>query len=106
MNFDLDTPNILEYTAASGGYTNYPAFINSVPSYHINPIVTLQTESIIDHDKLIHISPNELDIYIKKELAQKIAEQLVNEDLIKIETAYDTNVNIQKVRATVKVVQE
>lgn len=69
-------------------------------------IITLSAEYDIDRELLEENDQNTLDQYVKYKLAQEIAEQLVNEDLIQIQVNdYPDTLN-KRVRAKVKIIQE
>jgi len=69
-------------------------------------IITLNAEYNIDRELLEENDQNTLDQYVKYKLAQEIAKQLVNEDLIQIQVNDDLVTLNKKVRAKVKIVQE
>lgn len=69
-------------------------------------IITLNAEYDIDRELLEENDPNTLDQYVKYKLAQEIAKQLVNEDLIQIQVS-DNPVELnKKIRAKIKIIQE
>ena len=69
-------------------------------------IITLNAEYSIDRELLEENDPNTLDQYVKYKLAQEIAKQLVNEDLIQIQVS-DNPVELnKKIRAKIKIIQE
>lgn len=69
-------------------------------------IITLNAEYDIDHELLEENDQNTIDQYVKYKLAQEIAQQLVNEDLIQIQVNDDPATLDKKVRAKVKIIQE
>ncbi len=68
------------------------------------PEIIIQAEHIIDYK--FHGDQTEQDKYIKAELAQKIAKQLIDEDLIQIQVDDDPASLNKRVRAKVKIIQE
>lgn len=69
-------------------------------------IITLNAKYDIDRELLEENDPNTLDQYVKYKLAQEIAKQLVNEDLIQIQVS-DNPVELnKKIRAKIKIIQE
>lgn len=69
-------------------------------------ITTLSAEHDVDMFLLRESDQNAVDKYIRDELARKIAKQLIEEDLLDIQTCEDISTNTYKVRATVKIIQE
>lgn len=69
-------------------------------------IITLNAEYDIDRELLEENDPNTLDQYVKYKLAQEIAKQLVNEDLIQIQVSDNPAELNKKIRAKIKVIQE
>ena len=74
-------------------------------SYRRPNEVTLCAEQIVDAT-IVHADPSGVDMYIKQELARKLAEKMIEEDLITIETDSDISTLDYKVRAKVKLIQE
>ena len=68
--------------------------------------VELIAEEIIDRNLLSITDATSLDKYIKTQLAQKIAQKIIEEDLIEIYSDLDINSNIQRFKAKIKFVQE
>ena len=50
--------------------------------------------------------PEAIEMYIRRELAQKLAEKMIEEDLLYIQTSDDPMTMERTVRATVKFIQE
>ena len=68
-------------------------------------VVELLAEEIIDRDLIRNANPNDIDRYIKDNLARKLADKMIEEDLITIYSDLDID-NTQTFRAKVKIVQE
>lgn len=71
-----------------------------------NNIITLKADHIIDMSLLRDEDPTAIDMYLKKELARKLAEQMIEEDVIKIQYSDDPATLDRTYRATVKFIQE
>lgn len=69
-------------------------------------IVTLKADHVIDISLLRDEDPNAIDMYLKKELARKLADKMIEEDVIKIQYSDDPATLDRTYRATVKFVQE
>ena len=69
-------------------------------------IITLNAEYDIGRELLEENDPNTLDQYVKYKLAQEIAKQLIDEDLIQIQVNDDPATLDKKVRAKIKIIQE
>lgn len=67
---------------------------------------TISAEHIIDLDLLHEENPAVVEHYIRAELARKIAEKLIEEDLMIIQTSDNPSTMERTVRATVKFIQE
>ena len=69
-------------------------------------IITLKAEHVIDMSSLRDEDPSAIDMYLKKELARKLADKMIEEDVIKIQYSDDPATLDRTYRATVKFVQE
>ena len=69
-------------------------------------IVTLKADHIIDISMLRNEDPNAVEMYLMKELARKLANKMIEEDLIKIQYNDDPATLERTYRATVKFIQE
>lgn len=67
--------------------------------------VDLTAEQVVD-TMLIRDNPAGMEQYIRNELAQKLAKQLIEEDLIQIQSCEDIEHMNTIIRAKIKVVQE
>lgn len=65
----------------------------------------LQASTTIDLH-MMKMSPQEIENYIRQDLARQFADTILNEDLIKIYTDKDLSTNTLTARAWLKVVQE
>lgn len=65
----------------------------------------LQASTTIDL-QMMKMSPQEIENYIRQDLARQFADTILNEDLIKIYTDKDLSTNTLTARAWLKVVQE
>ena len=64
---------------------------------------------IVDHvvdTRLVHDDPAGMEQYIRNDLARKLAQQLIEEDVIQIQSCEDIDHRHTTFRAKVKVVQE
>ena len=68
--------------------------------------VTLVAEESIDHALVIGRDQNDLDKYVKTQLAEQLAKKMIEEDLIEIYSDFDIELNVHKFKAKVKIVQE
>ena len=69
-------------------------------------IITLKADHVIDISLLRDEDPSAIDMYLKKELARKLADKMIEEDVIKIQYSDDPATLDRTYRATVKFVQE
>ena len=69
-------------------------------------IVNLAAEITIDGTLVRNSSPNTIDMTIKSQLANKIAEQLISEDLIQLLVSKDIGTDNITAKTSVKVIQE
>ena len=69
-------------------------------------IVSLSVEHTIDWALLHEENPAAVERYIRNELARKIADKLIEEDLLSIQVSDDPALMEHKVRATVRFIQE
>lgn len=67
--------------------------------------IKLSVAHIVD-TRLVQNDPAGTENYVRKKLALKIAEQLIEEDLIQIQSCEDIETMNTHFRATVKIVQE
>jgi len=65
----------------------------------------LQASTTIDL-QIMKMSPQEIENYIRQDLARQLADTILNEDLIQIYTDKDLSTNTLTARAWLKVVQE
>jgi len=65
----------------------------------------LQASTTIDL-QMMKMSPQEIENYIRQDLARQLADTILNEDLIQIYTDKDLSTNTLTARAWLKVVQE
>ena len=65
----------------------------------------LQASTTIDLH-MMKMSPQEIENYIRQDLARQFADTILNEDLIQIYTDKDLSTNTLTARAWLKVVQE
>jgi len=69
-------------------------------------VITLSAEHTVDWSLLHDENQAAVEMYIRKELARKIADKMIEEDLLWIQTSDDPMLMERKVRATVKFIQE
>ena len=72
----------------------------------LDNIVTLKADHVLDMILLRGEDPNVVEMYLKKELAQELANQMIEEDVIKIQYSDDPVTLERTYRATVKFIQE
>ena len=96
----VDVATLLNLFPPTTGY-GFGSF--SIPK---EKIVDLVAELAVDTTMVIHEDPAALDRYIREELAQKLAKQLIEEDLIQIQGHKDTETLDTIFRAKIKVIQE
>lgn len=96
----VDMTTLLNLFPPTTGY-GFGSF--SIPK---EKIVDLVAELAVDTTMVIHEDPASLDRYIREELAQKLAKQLIEEDLIQIQGHKDTETLDTIFRAKIKVIQE
>lgn len=65
----------------------------------------LQASTTIDL-QMMKMNPQEIENYIRQDLAQQFVDTILNEDLIQIHTDKDLSTNTLTARAWLKVVQE
>jgi len=65
----------------------------------------LQASTTIDL-QMMKMNPQEIENYIRQDLARQLADTILNEDLIQIYTDKDLSTNTLTARAWLKVVQE
>lgn len=103
----LDTIN--EYN--NGGLINTMDLFSMLSSNHNactmtrEKTVELAAECVVE-TSLVRSSPSEMENYIRCELARKLAEQLIAEDLIPMLVDNDIETLTTKVRTKIKVIQE
>ena len=68
-------------------------------------ITTLKVSHTVD-TMLVRNDPANIENYIRSELAQKLAKQLIEEDLIQIQSCEDTETMNTIFHARLKVIQE
>lgn len=71
----------------------------------INTVV-LQASTILRDWQLREMGPQEVENYIRSELAQKLADTILNEDLIQIYTNKDVSTATLTAQAKLKIIQE
>ena len=96
--FDIATAaTFLNHLSSSSGFGSL-----RVPKENT---IELAVEHIVD-TQLIRDNPVNAEIYIRKELARKLADKLIEEDLLNIQTNEDPALLVTKVRAKIKFIQE
>lgn len=68
--------------------------------------VTLRAATIISNWQLHKMDPQEIDDYVRRDLALKLADAIIDEDLIKIYTDRDLSTNTLTMRTQLKIIQE
>jgi hypothetical protein len=90
-----------------------PIFTSTNTSTGFGPIITepklntveLEVKETINTD-VIHQDPSKAEEYVRRDLAQKLAEKLIEEDLIQIYADFMIDPGETEFRAKIKVVQE
>ncbi len=68
-------------------------------------ITALQASTTIDL-QMMKMSPQEIENYIRQDLARQLADTILNEDLIQIYTDKDLSTNTLTARTQLKIIQE
>ena len=97
-----DALRVLSSSITGTGFSMAPGCI----TFKEQKPVTLIAEHIIDSSLFYNVNPQDLEEYIRTQLAQKIAKKIIEEDLIKIQVSDDPSTMTHKARATVKIIQE
>lgn len=105
--------NINTYIPSGGSSVSYTTHFEMRPDGSLvcctepeNNIITLKANHVIDVSLLRDEDPSALDMYLKKELARKLANKMIEEDVIKIQYSDDPATLDRTYCATVKFVQE
>ena len=69
-------------------------------------IIKLNVARLIRDWQCRILGPEGVDLQIRKELAQKLAKAIIDEDLIQIDTEKDPFTNALTARAQLKIIQE
>ena len=69
-------------------------------------ITKLEATTLLDNWQCHDLDPAEIDAYIRKELARKLADTIINEDLIPIYTNRDMSTGTLTARVQLKIIQE
>lgn len=69
-------------------------------------ITALEATTFVDDWQCHELDPAEIEMHIRKELAQKLADTIINEDLIPIYTNRDMSTGILTARVQLKIIQE
>ena len=67
---------------------------------------TLHASTVISNYQWYRMSPQEIDNYVRQELAQQLVDAIINEDLIKISMVRDLSMNTITMRTQLKIIQE
>ena len=67
---------------------------------------TLHASTIISDWQWRKMSPQEIDNYVRQELARQLIDAIINEDLIKIYIDRDLSTNTITMRTQLKIIQE
>lgn len=68
-------------------------------------ITALQASTTIDL-QMMKMNPQEIENYIRQDLARQLADTILNEDLIQIYTDRDLSTNTLTARTQLKIIQE
>ncbi len=80
-----------------------------VGKYKDEDVVTLCAETTVDTNQMYDVSPADMDRTIRRDLVEQLVNQILNEDLITIETStggIDPLHQNQTFRAKLKILQE
>lgn len=76
-------------------------------SYEGKDVVTLRAETTVDMNQMYNVSSADMDRTIRRDLVEQLVNQILNEDLITIETSTDDIDPLhQTFRAKLKILQE
>lgn len=67
---------------------------------------TLHASTILSDWQWRKMDPQEIDRYVRQDLAQQLVDFIINEDLIKIYTDRDLSTNTLTMRTQLKIIQE
>ena len=68
--------------------------------------ITLRAATIISDWQWQKMEPQEIEDYVRRDLAQKLVDAILDEDLIKIYTDRDLSTNTTTMRTQLKIIQE
>ena len=69
-------------------------------------ITVLRAATIISDWQWQKMEPQEIEDYVRQDLAQKLVDAILDEDLIKIHTDRDLSTNTTTMRTQLKIIQE
>lgn len=69
-------------------------------------ITKLEATTLVSDWACREFDPADIDAYIRKELARKLADTIINEDLIPIYTNMDASTGTLTARVQLKIIQE
>lgn len=69
-------------------------------------ITVLRAATIISDWQWQKMEPQEIENYVRQDLAQKLVDAILDEDLIKIYTDRDLSTNTTTMRTQLKIIQE
>ena len=69
-------------------------------------ITTLRAATTISNWELRKMNPQEIDTYARQNLAHQLADAIINEDLIKINTDIDFSTFACTIQTQLKIIQE
>ena len=67
---------------------------------------TLHASTILSDWQWHKMSPQEIDSYVRQDLAQQLVDFIINEDLIKIDMDRDLSTNTLTMRTQLKIIQD
>lgn len=69
-------------------------------------ITTLRAGTIISDWQWRKMDPQEIENYVRQDLAQQLVDSIISEDLIKIDTDRDLSTNTLIMQTQLKIIQE
>lgn len=69
-------------------------------------ITVLRAATILSDWQWQKMEPQEIEDYVRRELAQQLVDFIINEDLIKIHTDRDLSTNTLNMQTQLKIIQE
>lgn len=102
----LECIGSIQLPTSSFTNTGSAANMTTVQAY-IPKTVTLEVEEVVDNDLILkYKDQSDLDLYIKSQLAYKLAQKMLEEDLIELKSNLDIAEMKKCFKAKAKIIQE